>query len=156
MQTFETHSQYLAACTERTACSHRPPAAPYFWTCETCGKCAPHSESYGLKRESANRMSMHCYGCCHAHDVAEMLDRSKPFTAYLSGDGQNVTTWPGLPLGRVHSHSVSRSGFWGSEIHRIHVRDVHGQWWQGRGPGAGMYCTLRPMKAPAYARRWGA
>jgi hypothetical protein len=30
------------------------------------------------------------------------------------------------------------------------VQDVHGQWWQGRGAGRGMCCTLRKMKAPKH------
>lgn len=152
MQTFETYRQYLGACTERTANSHKPPAAPYFWTCETCGKCAPHGEGYGI---DPTTQSMHCYRCCHARDLAEMLDRSRPFVAYVSGDKNTVRNWPGGELGRIHSYAESRTGWHGSVIVRFHVRDAHGQWWQGRGPGAGMACTLRPMAAPAYAKQWG-
>lgn len=154
MLTFETYRQYLQACTERTVNSHRPPAGPYFWTCETCGKCAPNSDSYGTRRDD----TMHCYDCCHAADVAELLDQSKPFGAYLSklpGGQRIVSNWPGGRLGDVHALSFSRSGWHGAEIARFHVRDVHGQWWQGRGAGDGMCCTLRKMKQPAYAARWG-
>jgi hypothetical protein len=148
MLTFQTLAQYLQACTERTANSYRPPAAPFFWTCETCGKCAPHTESYGIRRHAHGPDSMHCYGCCHASDVAELLDRSKPFFAYVSGDGRNLSNWPGSPLGRIYNYAESRTGWNGGKIARFRVQDVHGNWWSGRGPGKGMYCTLRPMKAP--------
>lgn len=145
MQTFETYRQYLAACTDKTGNSYRAPAAPHFWTCETCGKVAPHDESFGRDWSTE---SMHCYACCHAMDVQQLLDRSKPFGAYLSGDGRTVTNWPGGALAQVYNLDSSRSGWHGSRIYRFRARDVHGNWWSGRGAGQGMYCTLRPMKAP--------
>lgn len=142
MVTFETYSQYLAACTDHKVNSHKPPAAPYFWTCARCGKCAPHSESYG--RDAQN--NMHCYDCCHAQDVEQLRDRSKPFHAYIASDGARLTNWPGRELGHIFNYSESRSGWNGGTIARFRVRDVHGQVWQGRGAGKGMFCTIRAMK----------
>lgn len=79
----------------------------------------------------------------------ELLDRSKPFYCYLSGDGRHVTGWKGNILGTVESERSSRSGWHGSSITRITVRDVHGAMWSGRGAGRCMCITLRPMKGRA-------
>lgn len=144
MKTYETRAQYLADCTNKTVNSHRPPAAPYFWTCATCGKVAPHSESYGIDAQHG----MHCYTCCHARDVASLLDRSLPFSAYVSCDGRTVSNWPGGKLADISHYGESRTGWHGSTQAYFRARDVHGQWWHGRGAGKGMYCTLRPMKTP--------
>lgn len=76
----------------------------------------------------------------------ELLDRSKPFYCYVSGDGGHVTGWKGNKLGTVSNYSESRSGWHGATIARFHVTDVHGQQWSGRGAGRGMCCTLRAMK----------
>ena len=144
MKTYTTYTEYLADCTERTANSHRPPAAPYAWTCDTCGKVSPNTEPYGLSRAPAG---MHCYACCHARDVAQMLDRSKPFGAYLSSDGKTITNWPGYLLGTVTREAVSRTGFHSSKITHIRVTDVHGGKWYGKGGGRGIYVTLRACKS---------
>lgn len=69
-----------------------------------------------------------------------LLDRSKPFGCYVSCDGQIVTGWKGNKLGDI----VGGRG----SLQRFRVRDVHGNWWTGRGAGAGMCCTLRAMKPP--------
>lgn len=99
---------------------------------------------------------MFCYDCCSENDRQRMAAHSGPFYCYLRGDGRAVTSWPGGVLGSVFGYAESRAGWHGGTIARFHVRDVHGNWWQGRGAGRGMACTLRPMKAPAYARHLGA
>ena len=76
----------------------------------------------------------------------ELLDRSKPFTCYLSSDGKHVTGWKGNILGTVTYESTSRTGFYGSKLTHIRVRDVHGAGWYGKGSGRGMCINLRPMK----------
>lgn len=141
MKTFDTYAQYLGACTDRTVSSHRPPVAPYLWVCDRCGKASPGTDSYG-----ANRHGMFCYDCCHALDVEQLLDRSKPFAGYLSTDGQSVGNWTGRVLGRVARSSTSRTGWHGSTLTHVRVRDVHGALWHGKGAGPGMYILLRPMK----------
>lgn len=140
MKTYHTYPQYLADCTEVGPNSHRPPAAPYLWVCDRCGK-ASMPGSYGLIGHS-----MHCYDCCHAMDVKHLLDRSKPFTGYLSSDGKRFTNWPGSPLGHVVHSSTYRTGWHESEITHVRVRDVHGSLWHGKGAGPGMFLKLRPMK----------
>lgn len=74
----------------------------------------------------------------------ELLDRSRPFFCYVSGDGRRVTGWKGNKLGEVVSSSVG-GGFGGRLLH-VRVRDVHGGLWHGKGAGAGMCITLRAMK----------
>ena len=136
---------------------------PAGFRCDECGKVEilPHSikrysdagcsSGYALTR--TNRML--CYACADAGQRADLLDRTRPFGAYLSSDGQCCTTWTGGTLGAVHSLNSSRAGWHGSRIYRFHVRDVHGAWWAGRGAGRGMCCTLRPMKRPDYSKSWG-
>jgi len=142
MKTYETRSQYLADCTDKRPNSHRPPATPYLWTCDTCGKVSPHSDGHGVCGHS-----MHCYDCCTARDVAELLDRSKPFVGYLSSDCRQFTTWTGGLLGRVVRVSESRTGWYGFRLTHVRVIDVHGNPWHGKGSGAGMCIRLHPSKA---------
>ena len=99
---------------------------------------------YGLS--SSNEFT--CYDCCTAGDIAAMVDRTRPFYAYLSGDGQSATSWPGGKLGDVYDLNETRSGFHRASIARFWVKDVHGAWWSARGSGKGMSCTLRTMKTP--------
>jgi hypothetical protein len=76
----------------------------------------------------------------------ELLNRSRPFTCYLSGDGLHVTGWKGNILGRVTSETTSRTGWHGTAIAHIRVIDVHGQPWHGKGAGRGMCIRLHPSK----------
>lgn len=143
MKTYQTYPQYLADCTDRMVNSHRPPSVPYLWTCDTCGKASPHTDGHGVVGHA-----MRCYACCADHDRAEMFDRSKPFVCYLSSDGRHVTSWPGGILGDVTWSKESRTGFHGSKVTRVNVRDVHGGYWYGQGSGNGMCIKLYPMRDP--------
>lgn len=96
-----------------------------------------------------------CYACCTKQDIENLKDQSRPFYAYVSCDGATLGNWTGAALGNVHAYTESRTGWNGGTIARFHVRDVHGQWWQGRGMGKGMCCTLRKMNKPAYAAKLG-
>ena len=124
--------------------------------CSSCWQHKPVSREGGTGYGVDNEGRLHCYECCAKNDREQMKDQSRPFFAYLSGDGKTVSNWPGSPLGKVYNLGFSRSGWHGSKIYRFHVRDVHGRWWQGWGPGEGMYCTLRKIKPPKYAKTWGA
>jgi hypothetical protein len=79
----------------------------------------------------------------------ELLDRSKPYTAYLSGDAKHVTGWKGNVLGYVVWSTPCelgrRSFFHGDKYQSVRVRDVHGGYWYGRG-SPGVVLTLRPKK----------
>ena len=77
----------------------------------------------------------------------ELLDRSRPFGCYISGDGKHATGWKGNILGTVIAHSSARNGWASSEIHYWRVRDVHGHEWYGRNAGTGMFIALRATKA---------
>lgn len=123
--------------------------------CAQCGAVklfplAGVGTGYGVQHDQ-----MFCYECCSANERQAMRAHVGPFFCYVRSAGDAVTSWPGGVLGRVHSYAESRSGWNGGVIARFHVRDTYGNWWQGRGAGRGMACTLRPMKAPAYAARWG-
>lgn len=123
--------------------------------CAQCGavKVFPLSgggTGYGLQHEQ-----MFCYACCNDSERERMRAHAGPFYCYVNCTADNVTSWPGGVLGRIHGYSESRTGWNGGTIARFHVKDMHGQWWQGRGAGKGMACTLRPMKKPAYAEHWG-
>ena len=74
----------------------------------------------------------------------ELLDRTKPFSCYVSSDGNSVTGWKGNVLGRVVQRGVG-GGFGGRMLH-VRVRDVHGGMWHGKGAGNGFCITLRAMK----------
>lgn len=147
------HSQFERAGPNST---YPAPVGSSFF-CATCWRIfpldpkSPGARGYGIDAGGG----MHCYSCCHLRDISQLKDRTKPFGAYLSSDGKTVSTWPGDALGTVHSHGVARNGWHGSEIHRFHVQDAHGAWWQAWGPGKGMYCTLRAIKTPSYAKHWG-
>ena len=79
----------------------------------------------------------------------ELLDRTLPFTCYLSGDGKHVTGWKGNVLGRVVRESEARTGWHRSTITHVRVIDCHGNPWHGKGAGRGMCITLRASKGAA-------
>ena len=102
-------------------------------------------------------------GLNYAHDAAgniyseegvairnrrELLDRTRALSAYISDDGRHVTGWKGDVLGDIVQWMSTLRGFGDSEILCFRMKDVHGQWWSGRGAGKGRYCTLRAMKEP--------
>lgn len=90
-----------------------------------------------------------CCECADREQVQGLKDRSKPFGAYLDGDGRTVTTWTGGKLGTVTSSHTIHLARWsyvhGKTMLAIRVRDVHGAMWHGR-TSPGMCVTLRPSK----------
>lgn len=86
-----------------------------------------------------------CYACCHKRDVEELKDRSKPFVGYVSGDRQHITNWPGGQLMAIATSHMVPNPFGGTLLW-VRARDVHGQWWSGKGTGAGMIIRLHPRK----------
>lgn len=91
-----------------------------------------------------------CYACADDQQRAEMKDRSRPFSAYVSGDGKTITTWSGGKLAdvvrRVPCKLTRRSYLphYGDEGYSsFRVRDVHGGKWYGRS-SPGLCITLRP------------
>lgn len=78
-----------------------------------------------------------------------LLDRSLPFTAYLSSDGRRLTGWKGNVLGTVVDWSPCKLTRWsfihGKEYRAVRIRDVHGAMWYGRG-SPGVCINIRPCK----------
>lgn len=91
-----------------------------------------------------------CYECADKEQRADLLKR-EPITGYLSGDGELVTTWTGGELARVTWSApcpLTRTSYTHGKSYRtINARDVHGNYWTGRG-SPGICIRLRPMKAP--------
>jgi len=118
--------------------------------CAICGaECVPSGCSTGYATTPDNKRI--CYKCADARQREELKDRSKPFCAYLSSDGQKVTTWTGGELMTVTSSKpcqLSRVSFTHDmkSFRSIRARDVHGGLWFGRG-SAGIVIKLRPVKA---------
>ena len=79
----------------------------------------------------------------------DLLDRSKPFVAYISNDNKRLTGWKGNVLGAVISqHTIrnARKSFvHGDTLQAYIIRDIHGGLWYGRG-NAGMCITIRAYK----------
>ena len=91
-----------------------------------------------------------CYACADEMRREEMKDRTRPFTAYVSGDGLSITSWSGGNLMRVIQSwpcKLSRQSFTHSRdsYRSIRAVDCHGGKWYGRG-SAGIAITLRPCK----------
>lgn len=84
------------------------------------------------------------------HERRQLLDRSKPFWAYISGDGKRLTGWKGNTLGTVIASwpikLTRRSWVHGKNYSHFRIRDVHGAMWHGRG-SPGVAIRLRAMKA---------
>jgi hypothetical protein len=85
----------------------------------------------------------------HLREVRALLDRSGPFTGYLSSDGKRLTGWKGNTLGHVvdsNSCELTRPSYThGKYYQSVRVRDVHGREWYGRG-SPGICIRLRPTK----------
>lgn len=174
LRIFETHMAYELALAlpvdHPGAWRHLDSFGRAFFVCSVCGavksvRGTGCGTGYGLTGgtwDKARRQwvqgsaQMVCLDCCAMGDAYRLREYRGPFFAYLSSDGKTVSNWPGAALMTVISGTLteSRAGWNGGNIARFHARDVWGQWWQGRGMGRGMCCTLRPMKAPHYSRTW--
>ncbi len=123
-------------------------------TCRLCGRaCAmagtPEAHDlpiYGVSRSHGRIVCDYC----GAEQDRERLATGVPTVAYLSSDGQFLTTWGGCKLARIFHHSSSRSGWNGSEVFSWSARftyngrrvDLY-----GKGSGPGMCTTARTTKA---------
>jgi hypothetical protein len=86
----------------------------------------------------------YCYGCSLALDVA-YLNESGKLSAYLSGDGRTITTWPGLPIAAVDYTAVRDFGYCRNQT-AVWATLPDGRRVFGRGPGKGMFLRLRLIK----------
>jgi hypothetical protein len=93
----------------------------------------------------------YCGGSGYAAQREELRDRSKPFFAYLSGDGRHVTSWTGGELMRVTQSwpcELTRASNWHDARSYRCVRAVDCHWgrWYGRG-SAGVCIKMRAAKS---------
>lgn len=114
---------------------------PIFRDADSC------TTGYATPRDSNEKI---CFLCADKRQLKELTDRSQPFTAYVSSDGNRITTWTGGKLMDVvqsrpcqltrHSYTHDRKSY-----RSIRAMDVHGGFWHGRG-SAGIAITLRASK----------
>jgi hypothetical protein len=121
------------------------------FTCADCGKTFPVQTSGGTGYARTADGKTICYACADIRERAELKDRSKPFCAYLSSDGQRVTTWTGGELMRVtysRPCRLTRQSFTHSResFRSICATDCHGGQWYGRG-SPGIVIKLRARKS---------
>ena len=107
------------------------------------GTCAA---GYAVLRDGARI----CYSCADKRQVADLLDRSRPFCGYVSGDGNRITSWTGGLLMHITDSrpcQLTRQSFTHDRrsYRSFRARDVHGKNWHGRG-SAGIVIKLRPCK----------
>lgn len=88
-----------------------------------------------------------CYSCADACQIRELDDGRNDIYAYVSGDGESVTTWTGGELMHITwmSGSDQRVTPTGGRYERFYVDavDVWGQHWRGVGSGRGMSIRMR-------------
>jgi hypothetical protein len=136
----------LNAALDSGAFRFLPQFGPASFQCADCGPrpLETSGNACGTGYAIYGDDTMICYACADARQRAELLDRSGPFSCYVSSDGRTVTTWTGGKLGDVVSSSLG--GGFGDRMLHVRVRDVHGGLWHGKGAGAGMSIRLRAMK----------
>lgn len=110
----------------------------------SCGHpLSPHSAvTTGYAELDGRRV---CYDCADAHERAALLTERR-MVAYLSGDGERLTTWTGGLLANVTRRHVARNNFSRDGIVKFRAVDVHGQRWYGTSPGCGMYARMHRAK----------
>jgi hypothetical protein len=108
-----------------------------------CGHApTPSPHTSGSARSMSGRTM--CYSCADSEQAAIVADKSvTAFDAYLSVSGDNITTWTGGVLARVTSHTMARTGWYGSKISYIRAVDCDGARWYGKNGGTGMFITMR-------------
>lgn len=87
----------------------------------------------------------YCYGCASKPDI-EAVERGEEVFAYISSDGKEVTTWPGIKLMKVTYNGTARTGFYGSTIHYIRAVAPNGREYYGKNGGNGMWIKMKPRK----------
>ena len=86
-----------------------------------------------------------CYACAYMEELAEFATATE-YVAYVSGDGKSLTNWPGGILARITGHTVSRTGFNRSEVHRWWMTDPKGRNFYGSNGGPGMVVRVKRIK----------
>jgi hypothetical protein len=145
MRVFNTYAE-LQDAMESGSFLFLPEFMPAGFVCQTCKKTIQFpmqgaGTGYGL--DYANRM--HCYACCEQNE-RNYMERETVFTGYLSSDGKHFTTWTGGVLGAVTRETESRTGWHGSTLTHVRIRDWIGREWHGKGSGRGMVLRVHRCK----------
>lgn len=120
-------------------------------TCDETGEVFTAAIEDGITTNYAVDDSGHVFSNAGVdiRERRELLDRSKPFFAYVSSDGNHITGWKGNILATVTGHTVCKltrlSYTHGKYINHYTVRDVHGALWYGKG-SPGICIKLRAYK----------
>lgn len=117
-------------------------------TCADCGATFP-SPPVGIGGPSGYAIRWNgdriCYPCSDAYARAAFAVFDV-FVAYVSCNGESITTWPGGFLARITCMSRIRSGF-GDAQYSVDAVAPDGSQWYGRNAGAGMSIRLRRKKS---------
>lgn len=109
------------------------------YICYHCGRECKN-EVYATTRQGAKV----CDDCVLRDDLHSFETEAKVF-GYLQGKGKSVTNWPGNKLAKVIAEWEAQAGHCGKQTYILAITES-GRLLSGRGPGRGMYCTLRPIK----------
>ncbi len=117
--------------------------------CSCCKAVKPVQTNGGTGYAVIPDGSLICYDCADVREKQELKDRSRPFLAYVSSDGNHITTWTGGVLARITQSNpcqlTRQSWTHGKSYSSIRCTDVHGGNWFGRG-SPGICIKLRPCK----------
>lgn len=85
-----------------------------------------------------------CWSCSDAWVLNHMAAHDK-ITAYMSQDGQSVTTWNGTKIARITRSTTHRIGFYRTERVYFRATDETGKKWHGQSAGPCMSVTMRSL-----------
>ena len=116
-----------------------------------CRECEREckNELYANDRQGAKI----CDDCAHSNDLREVESAPKVFAYLAKREGHHhlntdqffVSNWPGRKIATVIAIWEAKAGHCGKQTYVIAISD-DGRLLSGRGPGDGMYCSLRPIK----------
>ena len=98
------------------------------------------TNGYATERDTGRKV---CYDCAADADRRLLTETGRVF-AYVSSDGERLTTWSGIVLGRITRAASSRNNF-GARVVRV-WGCINGHNVYGMGGGSGMCITLRKIR----------
>lgn len=109
-----------------------------------CGHIESEHSDFTRGYSTDEEGKTHCYECSLKLDI-EHLKVNKKLIGYISCDGKEVVTWPGLKIAKITASHVVNFGYCRNQISFDAMTD-DGLKLYGRGPGNGMYCSIRVRK----------
>ena len=89
-----------------------------------------------------------CDECAYSSDLRMVENDKKIFGYLVKSKDKNVvyvSNWPGRKIASVVAYYEKYAGHCGKQTYILAISE-NGRLLSGRGPGIGMYCTLRPIK----------